>query len=40
MNLRRKTLKLMGSHIDILIFDSIDAENILTVDLKIGTSFK
>ena len=29
MNLRRKTLKLMGSHIDILIFDSIDAENIL-----------
>ena len=29
MNLRRKTLKLMGSHIDILIFDSIDAESIL-----------
>ena len=29
MELRRKTLKLMGSHIDILIFDSIDAENIL-----------
>ena len=29
MELRRKTLKLMGSHIDILIFDSIDAESIL-----------
>lgn len=29
MELRRKTLKLMGSHIDILIFDSVDAENIL-----------
>ena len=29
MGLRRKTLKLMGSHIDILIFDSIDAESIL-----------
>ena len=29
MELRRKTLKLMGSHIDILIFNSIDAESIL-----------
>ena len=29
MELRRKTLKLMGSHIDILIFDSVDAETIL-----------
>lgn len=29
MELRRKTLKLMGSNIDILIFDSVDAENIL-----------
>ena len=29
MELRRKTLKLMGSHIDILIFDSINAESIL-----------
>ena len=29
MELRRKTLKLMGSHIDILIFDSIDAKSIL-----------
>ena len=29
MELRRKSLKLMGSHIDILIFDSVDAENIL-----------
>ena len=29
MELRRKSLKLMGSHIDILIFDSIDAESIL-----------
>ena len=29
MELRRKSLKLMGSHIDILIFDSVDAETIL-----------
>ena len=29
MELRRKTLKLMGSHIDIRIFDSVDAETIL-----------
>ena len=29
MELRRKALKLMGSHIDILIFDSVDAETIL-----------